>query len=39
MHVDLLVLGSRGYGPARRALLGGSADRVVHAAAIAVKAG
>jgi nucleotide-binding universal stress UspA family protein len=39
MHVDLLVLGSRGYGPVRRALLGGSADRIVHAAAIAVKAG
>ncbi len=31
-HVDLLVLGSRGYGPVRRALLGGSADRIVHAA-------
>src|SRR5512133_468 len=35
-HVDLLVLGSRGYGPVRRALLGGSADRVVHAAACPV---
>ena len=35
-HVDLLVLGSRGYGPVRRALLGGSADRIVHAAACPV---
>lgn len=31
-HMDLLVLGSRGYGPVRRALLGGSSDRIVHAA-------
>jgi nucleotide-binding universal stress UspA family protein len=31
-HVDLLVLGSRGYGPLRRTLLGGSSDRIVHAA-------
>jgi nucleotide-binding universal stress UspA family protein len=30
--VDLLVLGSRGYGPVRRTLLGGSSDRIVHAA-------
>ena len=35
-QVDLLVLGSRGYGPVRRALLGGSSDRVVHAAACPV---
>ena len=35
-HMDLLVLGSRGYGPVRRALLGGSADRIVHAAACPV---
>ena len=35
-QVDLLVLGSRGYGPLRRALLGGSADRVVHGAACPV---
>lgn len=35
-HVDLLVLGSRGYGPLRRTLLGGSADRIVHAAACPV---
>ena len=35
-QVDLLVLGSRGYGPVRRALLGGSADRIVHAAACPV---
>ena len=35
-RVDLLVLGSRGYGPVRRALLGGSADRVVHEAACPV---
>jgi nucleotide-binding universal stress UspA family protein len=35
-QVDLLVLGSRGYGPVRRILLGGSADRVVHAAACPV---
>jgi nucleotide-binding universal stress UspA family protein len=35
-HVDLIVLGSRGYGPVRRALLGGSADRIVHAAACPV---
>ena len=35
-YVDLLVLGSRGYGPVRRALLGGSADRIVHAAACPV---
>jgi nucleotide-binding universal stress UspA family protein len=34
--VDLLVLGSRGYGPVRRTLLGGSGDRVVHAAACPV---
>lgn len=35
-RVDLLVLGSRGYGPVRRALLGGSSDRIVHAAACPV---
>ena len=35
-QVDLLVLGSRGYGPVRCALLGGSSDRVVHAAACPV---
>ena len=35
-HMDLLVLGSRGYGPVRRALLGGSSDRIVHAAACPV---
>ena len=35
-QVDLLVLGSRGYGPLRRALLGGSADRIVHGAACPV---
>jgi nucleotide-binding universal stress UspA family protein len=35
-RVDLVVLGSRGYGPVRRALLGGSSDRVVHAAACPV---
>jgi nucleotide-binding universal stress UspA family protein len=35
-QVDLLVLGSRGCGPVRRALLGGSSDRVVHAAACPV---
>jgi nucleotide-binding universal stress UspA family protein len=34
--VDLLVLGSRGYGPVRRTLLGGSADGIVHAAACPV---
>jgi nucleotide-binding universal stress UspA family protein len=28
--VDLLVLGSRGYGPVRRTLLGSTSDRVVH---------
>jgi nucleotide-binding universal stress UspA family protein len=35
-HVGLLVLGSRGYGPLRRTLLGGSSDRIVHAAACPV---
>jgi nucleotide-binding universal stress UspA family protein len=35
-QLDLLVLGSRGYGPLRRALLGGSADRIVHGAACPV---
>ena len=35
-RVDLLVLGSRGYGPLRRAVLGGSADRIVHGAACPV---
>ena len=31
-EVDLLVLGSRGYGPVRRTLLGSTSDRVVHVA-------
>jgi nucleotide-binding universal stress UspA family protein len=35
-QVDLVVLGSRGYGPLRSALLGGSADRIVHGAACPV---
>ena len=35
-RMDLLVLGSRGYGPVRRTLLGGSSDRIVHAAACPV---
>jgi nucleotide-binding universal stress UspA family protein len=35
-EVDLLVLGSRGYGPLRRTLLGSTSDRVVHAAACPV---
>lgn len=34
--VDLLVLGSRGYGPVRRTLLGSTSDRIVHAAACPV---
>ena len=35
-EVDLLVLGSRGYGPVRRTLLGSTSDRVVHLAACSV---
>jgi nucleotide-binding universal stress UspA family protein len=35
-EVDLLVLGSRGYGPVRRTLLGSTSDRVAHAAACPV---
>ncbi len=31
-HVDLLVLGSRGYGPASRTLLGATADRLLRTA-------
>ena len=31
-RVDLLVIGSRGYGPARRTLLGSTADRLLHTA-------
>lgn len=34
--VDLLVCGSRGYGPLRRVLLGGTSSRLVHHAATAV---
>jgi nucleotide-binding universal stress UspA family protein len=35
-ELDLLVLGSRAYGPVRRILLGSTSDRVVHAAACPV---
>lgn len=35
-ELDLLVLGSRAYGPVRRTLLGSTSDRVVHAAACPV---
>lgn len=35
-HVDLLVLGSRGYGPLRRLLLGSTSSRVVDHAACPV---
>jgi nucleotide-binding universal stress UspA family protein len=31
-EVSLLVLGSRGYGPVRRTLLGSTSDRVIHTA-------
>lgn len=34
--VDLLVLGSRGYGPVRRTLLGSTSDHLVHDAACPV---
>jgi nucleotide-binding universal stress UspA family protein len=34
--VDLLVLGSRGYGPVRRTLLGSTSDRVVHVGSCSV---
>jgi nucleotide-binding universal stress UspA family protein len=34
--LDLLVLGSRGYGPIRRVLLGGTASKVMRAASCAV---
>ncbi|MEA2253156.1 MAG: hypothetical protein QOG70_3398 [Solirubrobacteraceae bacterium] len=35
-EVDVLVLGSRGYGPVRRTLLGSTSDRLVHGAACPV---
>lgn len=35
-HVDLLVLGSRGYGPLRRLLLGSTSSKLVHEAACPV---
>jgi nucleotide-binding universal stress UspA family protein len=35
-EVDVLVLGSRGYGPVRRTLLGSISDRVMHHAACPV---
>jgi nucleotide-binding universal stress UspA family protein len=34
--LDLVVLGSRGYGPVRRTLLGSTSDRLVHTAACPV---
>ena len=34
--LDLLVLGSHGYGPVRRTLLGSTSDRLVHSAACPV---
>jgi nucleotide-binding universal stress UspA family protein len=34
--IDLLVMGSRGYGPIRRAVLGSVSERLVHAAAVPV---
>jgi nucleotide-binding universal stress UspA family protein len=37
-QVDLLVIGSRGWGPVRRLLLGGTADRLFRAAAAPVLA-
>jgi nucleotide-binding universal stress UspA family protein len=37
-QVDLLVIGSRGWGPIRRLLLGGTADRLFRAAAAPVLA-
>jgi nucleotide-binding universal stress UspA family protein len=37
-QVDLLVVGSRGWGPVRRLLLGGTADRLFRAAAAPVLA-
>jgi nucleotide-binding universal stress UspA family protein len=33
MHVDLLICGSRGYGPRRTVLLGGVFGRLAHSAA------
>jgi nucleotide-binding universal stress UspA family protein len=36
MFLDLLVTGSRGWGPARRVLLGGTSDHLVHHAACPV---
>ena len=35
-EIDLLVMGSRGYGPIRRALLGSVSEGLVHAAAVPV---
>ena len=35
-HVDLLVVGSRGFGPARRVIIGSTSDYVVHHAACPV---
>jgi nucleotide-binding universal stress UspA family protein len=35
-EVDMLVVGSRGYGPVRRTLLGSTSDRLVHDAACPV---
>ncbi|MGZ6640930.1 MAG: universal stress protein [Solirubrobacteraceae bacterium] len=35
-HADLLVLGSRGYGPVRRTLVGSTSDHLVHHAACPV---
>ena len=31
-HLDMLVMGSRGYGPARRLMLGSTSSRLVHEA-------
>ena len=35
-EVDLLVVGSRGWGPVRRVVLGSTSDRLVHRAACPV---